>query len=131
MIRESSGLVADIRGIGATGVRAVRTRLELAVIELQEEKARLTRSLMVAIASLYLAIFGLSLAIIALALAASEAARPAIIAASAFVFLAASAGGGAWIRTQSARRDSLLSSTLDVLKGDEEALRSPAGASGD
>lgn len=130
MIRETSGIVADIRGLGATGVRAVRTRLELVVIELQEEKARLTRSLLVASAALYLAIFGLALAVAALAFAAPEAARPVILAVCAFVFLAAAAGGGAWLRTQSARRDSLLSSTLDVLKGDEEALRS-AAASGD
>ena len=131
MIRETTGIVADIRGIGATGVRAVRTRLALAAIELQEEKVRLTRSLLVAAAALYLAIFGLALAIAALAFAASEAARPVILAVCAFVFLAAAAGGGAWLRMQSARHDSLLSSTLDVLKGDEEALRSAAPASGD
>jgi uncharacterized membrane protein YqjE len=131
VIREPSGIVADIRGIGATGVRAVRTRLELAVVELQEEKVRLTRSLLVASAALYLAIFGLALAIAAFAFAASEAARPVILAVCAFVFLAAAVAGGAWLRSQSARHESLLSSTLDVLKGDEAALRSAAQASGD
>ena len=68
MIREATNIVGDIKGIASTGVRAVRTRLELLAIELKEEKAWLVRFVVVAIAALYLLTFGLLLAIFALAL---------------------------------------------------------------
>ena len=74
--------------IAATGVRAVRTRLELAAIELKEEKAWLVRFLIVAVAALYLVTFGLLLAVSALVLFASEENRPAILGICAGLFLA-------------------------------------------
>ena len=77
MIREASGIVADIRGLASTGVRAVRTRLELVAIELKEEKAWLARFIIVAVAALYLLTFGLLLAILAVVVWASEENRPA------------------------------------------------------
>ena len=43
MSGEAGGLVGNVRGLAANGVRAVRTRLELAEVELQIEKARLMR----------------------------------------------------------------------------------------
>ena len=39
MSGEAGGLVGNVRGLAANGVRAVRTRLELAEVELQIEKA--------------------------------------------------------------------------------------------
>ena len=75
------------------------TRLELAAIELSEEKTWAVRFLVVAVAALYLITFGLLLAIFALVLWASESNRPAILAgfAAAFVIL----GGGAGFPSQS------------------------------
>ena len=93
MIREATNIVGDLKGIASTGVRAVRTRLELLAIELKEEKAWLVRFVIVAIAALYLVTFGLLLAIFALALYASEENRPAIVAVCAGLFLLAGAAG--------------------------------------
>ena len=45
MFREAGNIVGDLRGLASTGVRAVRTRLELLGIELKEEKAWLVRFL--------------------------------------------------------------------------------------
>ena len=50
MLREASNIVGDLRGMASTGVRAVRTRLELLAIELKEEKAWLVRFVVIAIA---------------------------------------------------------------------------------
>ena len=58
---EAAGIVADVKGLAATGLRAVRTRLELLAIEVSEEKEWAVRFLAIAVTSLYLASFGLLL----------------------------------------------------------------------
>jgi len=131
VIREATNIVGDIRGIASTGVRAVRTRLELIAIELKEEKAWLVRFVIVAIAALYLVTFGLLLAIFALALYASEENRPAIVAVCAGIFLFAGMAGGAYIFTQSKKRHPIFDETIKVLKGDEKGLQEMLRGTGD
>jgi uncharacterized membrane protein YqjE len=129
--RESTGLIGDVKGIASTGLRAIRTRLELAVIELTEQKAWAMRFLVIAMAGLYLVTFGLMLAICALALWAPEASRPAILGGFAAVFVLAGAGGIAYLVKTSKHYEPMLKETIAVLKGDEQALRSGVGATGD
>jgi uncharacterized membrane protein YqjE len=132
VLRDAGNIVGDLKGIAATGVRAVRTRLELVGIELQEEKAWLVRFVVVAIAALYLVTFGLLLAILALALYASEENRPLIVAIAAGVFLLAGGGGAGYIVLQSKKRHPIFDETIKVLKGDEDGLqRVLRGAAGD
>lgn len=123
MIREATSIVGDIKGIAATGVRAVRTRLELVGIELKEEKEWLVRYVVVAVASLYLLTFGLLLAIFALVLFAAEENRPAILGIAAGIFLFAGIGGAAYLNLQSKKRHPLFNETIAVLKGDEKGLQ--------
>lgn len=131
MLREASSIVGDIRGIASTGVRAVRTRLELVAIELKEEKAWVVRLVIVAIAALYLLTFGLLLGIFALALFASEANRPAILGIAAAAFLLAGGGGAIYIWLQSKKRHPIFEDTLKVLKGDEQGLQQMLRGTGD
>jgi uncharacterized membrane protein YqjE len=131
VIRQSTGIVGDVKGLAATGLRAVRTRLELLVIELMEEKAWAVRFLAVGVAALYLLTFGLLLAIFALVLWASEENRPAILAWSAALFLLAGAGGVAYIVKAARHRDPLFKDTIAVLRGDEQALQAGLRAPGD
>ena len=131
MIREATNIVGDIRGIASTGVRAVRTRLELIAIELKEEKAWLVRFLIVAVAGLYLLTFGLLLGIFALVLFASEENRPAIVAIAAGIFLLAGGGAMAWIKVQSSKRHAFFEETIKVLKGDERGLQELLRGTGD
>ena len=131
MIREATSIVGDVRGIAATGVRAVRTRLELLALEMKEEKAWAVRLIVVAIAALYLLTFGLLLAIFALALFANEANRPAILGIAAAVFLLAGAGGALYIWSQSKKRHSIFEDTIKVLKGDEAGLQEALRGTGD
>ena len=131
MIREATSIVGDLKGIASTGLRAVRTRLELIGIELKEEKAWLVRFVVIAIAALYLVTFGLLLAVVALALFASEENRPLIVAVAAGVFLLAGAGGGAYIFMQSKKRHPIFDETIKVLKGDEQGLQKMLRAAGD
>ena len=122
-VREAPGIVGDLKGLASTGLRAVRTRLELIAIELMEEKAWAVRFLVVAVAALYLISFGVLLAIFALVLWASEENRPGILGLFAGVFLAGGAAGVIYILNASKGRPSLFKDTSAVLKGDEQALR--------
>lgn len=131
MIREATGIVTDVKGLASTGLRAVRTRLELAAIELGEEKAWAIRFIVVAVAALYLLTFGLLLAIFALALFANEQDRPMILGICAAVFLAAGIGGAGYIWLASRKRHPILQETIAVLKGDERALRQGLQGAGD
>ena len=131
MIRQVTGIVGDVRGIASTGLRAVRTRLELASIELTEEKAWLVRFLLIAVAALYLLTFGLLLGVCALALFASEENRPLILGICAAVFLVAGIGCGGYILLESRKRHPILKETIAVLKGDEQALQGLQGAGDD
>jgi uncharacterized membrane protein YqjE len=129
--RESTGIIGDVKGIASTGLRAIRTRLELAAIELSEEKAWAMRFLVIAVAGLYLVTFGLLLAIFALVLWASDANRPAILGAFAAAFFILGGGGIAYLVKASKQREPLFKETIAVLKGDEQALRHTVGATGD
>ena len=131
MIRESTGIVGDVKGLASTGLRAVRTRLELLAIEITEEKAWAVRFLIVALAALYLLGFGLLLAMFALVVWASAENRPAILATFAGVFLLLGAGGLAYIFAASKQRHPIFTETIAVLKGDEHALRAGLEAAGD
>ena len=131
MDRQSTGIIGDIRGLASTGLRAARTRLELVVIELSEEKAWAMRFLVVAAAGLYLVSFGLLLGIFALVLWAAEENRPAILGGFAAAFLLLGGGGIAYLVSASKQRRPLLQDTIAVLKGDEQALSQGLGATGD
>lgn len=131
MIRQVGGIVGDVRGLAATGVRAVRTRLELASIELAEEKAWMVRFVLVAVAGLYLITFGLLLGVCALTLWASEQNRPAILGGFTAAFLVVGIGCAVYIWLESRKRHPILQETIAVLKGDEQALRQLQGAGDD
>ena len=131
MLREATTIVGDLRGMTSTGVRAVRTRLELLAIELKEEKAWALRFVLVAIAALYLITFGLILGIFALALFANEENRPAIVGICAAVFLLGGAGAAAYIYSASKKRHPLFQETIAVLKGDEKGLQQLLRGTGD
>ncbi len=131
MIRDATNIVGDLRGIASTGVRAVRTRLELLAIELKEEKAWVIRFLIVGVAALYLITFGLLLAILALVLFASEENRPAILAICAGLFVAAGIGGAAYVYLAARKRQPIFDETIRVLKGDERGLQEMLRGTGD
>lgn len=131
VLRQATSIVGDVKGIALTGVRAVRTRLELLAIEVKEEKAWAVRFLVVGVAALYLLTFGLLMGVFALALWASEENRPAILAAFAGFFLLAGIGGGAYVYSASKRRHPLFKETIAVLRGDEKGLQELLRGTGD
>ena len=129
MLREATGIVGDVKAIASTGLRAVRTRLELLAIELKEEKAWVVRLLVVAVSALYLLTFGLLLAVFALVVWASAENRPLILGGFAALFLLGGGAASAWMKTSMKHRAPLFHDTIAVLKGDEQVLKQSLRAS--
>jgi uncharacterized membrane protein YqjE len=124
-VSRDDGMVGNLRGLGATAIRALRTRLELAAIELQVEKALAVRQLVVAAATLYLLSFGTLAAIAWIAVSVEPATRGVLLCGIAIAFLALGSGGALWLYYGRARAKPLLETTIAVLKGDEHALSGP------
>jgi len=120
--RESPGLIGDVSNLAANGLRAIRTRLELATIELKEEKAWVLRFIVVATAAVYLLSFGTLLAILALSLAMPESSRPAVLGGFAALMLIGGAGSILWIASAAKKRSPPFQDTIATLKRDEEGL---------
>lgn len=121
------GPISSARALGATVIELVRTRVELAVVELQEEGQRRTRMLALAAAA------GAFLALAALLLAAFIVIafwdNHRLLAAAGVT--AAYAGLGVWALLRLKRLDrespAPFEATLAELAKDVEALRSRDG----
>jgi uncharacterized membrane protein YqjE len=131
VLRKPTGVIGDLSAIAATGVRAVRTRLELLGIELQEERQWLVRYVVVALGALLLLVFGLLLAVFALVLLASEAQRPAFLGIAGAAFLIAGALGAGWLQRRIRERPIPFSDTIAILRGDEAGLEPMPRGAGD
>ena len=123
--REHTGFIGDVSSLASTGLRAIRTRLELATIELKEEKAWVLRFIIVASAAVYLLSFGTLLAILAFSLAMPESARPLVIGGFGGVMLAAGVGAVIWIVTAAKKRSPPFKDLIEVLKNDEDGFGGP------
>ena len=120
--REAPGILGDFSSLASNGLRAIRSRLELATIELKEEKAWVLRFIVVASAAVYLLSFGTLLAILALSLAMPENARPAVLGGFGGAMLVAGVGAVIWIMSAAKKRSPPFKDLIDVLKNDEEGL---------
>jgi uncharacterized membrane protein YqjE len=118
----SAGIVGDVRGIASDALRMARTRLELLAIEVQEEKARAMRQLIVAAATLFFLSFGMLLAILWLALFLPEGPRQVVLGGLGLAFFGAGAAGLAWMRRSP--NEQPFSATVATLHADERALAS-------
>lgn len=115
-------LVGRMRGFAATGVRAVRTRLELLGVEVQEEKARFVRDLLIAIAALNFLLCGLLLGAAWIVLTIPAELRSLVLGIISLVVLFCGAGALLWLRLERAKRRPFLNATVTILKDDEQAL---------
>jgi uncharacterized membrane protein YqjE len=122
MTGATSGLLGGARDLAGDGVRMLRTRLELLSIEVQAEKALVVRQLVVSAVVLFLASFGTLLVILWLVLSLPEGDRQQALGGVGIAFLVFGAAGAAWLRYGGSPHSPLLA-TIEVLKGDERALR--------
>jgi len=123
--REAPGILGDFSSLASNGLRAIRSRLELATIELKEEKAWVIRFIVVATGAVYLISFGTLLAILAISLAVPENARPAVLGGFGGFMLVAGIGSVMWIMAAAKKRSPPFKDLIDTLKRDEEGLAGP------
>lgn len=107
----------------STVVDIGRTRLELAAVELEEERLRLARLALAATGTLFFAFAALAALTAALVLLCPADARPLALGLAGLVYaLVGAAAGWRW-RALSASRPPLLQATLAELRADRAALR--------
>ena len=125
--REPPGIIGDVASLASNGLRAIRSRLELLTIELEEEKAWVVRFIVVAIAATYLISFGTLLGILAVSLAMPESTRPVVLGGFGGFMLAAGIGAVIWMATSAKKRSPPFQDTIATLRRDEASLDGAGG----
>lgn len=116
------GLFAALRGLLATGVDILRTRGELLVTEVEEEKYRLIGLWSKAIAAVVLSTVGVILGVMAVTFAFWEQ-RVAILGGFAGVFLIVAVALVLTVRGEARRPSKLFKASLAELQTDLDTLR--------
>lgn len=115
------GVLDTVHRIATIVVGMVETRVRLAVIELEEEKATLIQLLMMAGITLLFTAFGLMSLLVLVIWAIDPAYRLMALATTTVVLLALALIGIIWTLTK-IRRSTLLGATRQQLKTDRELL---------
>jgi len=118
----SGGLLQSLRNLAATLVAVLQTRLELLILEFEEERVRLGRLLALAI----VAVFFLSLAVLMFTMFVVvlfwDSYRLPAIGMLAVIYLVAGGAAAVAARRQAAMRSRLFSSSLAELVKDRQRL---------
>ena len=122
-------LLASLRSLAATATGLLRTRLELLIVELEEEKSRIFTLLLYGAAAFFFLSFGLVMLAMFFTALYWETHRLLVIGIITAVFL----GSGAvalWLaRRQLRRNERMFTASLDELTRDLAALQAAARAS--
>jgi len=120
--RSSTGLLQSLRNLAATLVATLQTRLELLAAEVEEERVRLARLLVLAV----VAVFFLALSVLTLTLFVIvlfwDSYRLPVIGGLTLIYLAIGAGAAVAARRQATARPRLFAATLAELARDRERL---------
>ena len=117
-----TGLLATLRRLAASAVGLVATRLELLTVELQEERARLVRLVILCAAAGFFICLGIITLTVFLILAAGEAHRTLVAGIIAAVYLILGAYFGFSARAAGETRSKLFSGSLAELRRDRDML---------
>ena len=118
-----TGIVQSLRNLAATLVALLRTRFDLLVTELEEERIRLLQLLFWAAGALFF--FGVGILLLTILLVAvfwDSSHRITAIVVLAGVFLAAGIGVAIGMRNRMHARPRLFSASLDELARDKDQL---------
>ncbi len=120
-----AGILESIRKLGRTGVAVLQNRLELLAVEVEEQKLRLVRVLVLAGAAVFLGNSALLAVSVTLVMLAGESARvPALISMSV-VYVAAAIWAFLALRKELRSAPPPFKDTVSELKKDGEWLNPP------
>lgn len=121
-----AGLLAPLRGLLLTLLSLLRTRGELLVVELEEEKSRLLELLLLGAAAFFFLSFGLVMLAVFLTVLFWESHRLVLIGLFTALFLAIGISALLGLRHLLQKGPRLFSASLQELAADESALRVPS-----
>jgi uncharacterized membrane protein YqjE len=122
---ESPGLLASLRKFSATLIGVLQTRVELLATEVEEEKIRLGRLLLLAAAAAFLVALGVLTLTLFIIVLFWDTHRLLVIGLLAAGYLAAGVVVAFAARRQAAIRSRLFSASLGELAKDRERLNAP------
>lgn len=125
-----AGLLASLRGLLVTATGMLRTRLELFVVELEEEKAHLLTLLLYGAAAFFFLTFGLVMLAIFLTVLFWDSHRLVVIGGFTGLFLTCGAGAVFLVWRLLHRHPRLFAASLDELARDRAALQGGAADEG-
>ncbi len=123
MSNASPGLLASLRGLAATSVALLRTRLELLKVEAQEEVGRVRGMLLWGIVAALCGVAGAVFLAVFLTVLLWDSHRLLVLGIASALFLAAAALAIATVLRLSRQGSQLFAASLAELRQDEAALK--------
>lgn len=117
-----NGIVQSLRNLAATLVALLRTRFELLVTELEEERLRLLQLLFWAAGALFFLGLGILLLTVLVVAVFWDSHRITAIVVLAGIFLAVGAGMAVGVRNRMHARPGIFSASLEELERDKDRL---------
>lgn len=117
-----NGIVQSLRNLAATLVALLRTRFELLVTELEEERLRLLQLLFWAAGALFFLGLGILLLTVLVVAVFWDSHRITAIVVLAGIFLAVGAGMAVGVRNRMHARSRIFSASLEELERDKDRL---------
>lgn len=117
------GLGGSLRRLGDSLMGLIETRLDILSLEWAEERASLTRLLLVVLAILVCLQLALVFGLLFLLLIVGEEHRVAVLGIAALALVLAAGGGALWLRSWLKRRSPMFETTIAELRKDREWIR--------
>jgi len=122
------GLVHGVRGLAATLLRSLKTRVELAQVELEQERHHLLRHVALLLLAVFFAALGALLLVVWLMLMLPEEWRSSLAGGAALAFLLVAGLSLFRLLRDRQERPALLGGFVEVLQGDVDALSASGSA---
>jgi uncharacterized membrane protein YqjE len=117
------GLGGSLRRFADSTMELLETRMEILSLEWAEERANLTRLLLVVFAILVCLQLALVFGLLFLLLVVGEQHRVAVLGIAALVLVMGAAGAALWLRFWLKRRSPMFETTIAELRKDREWIR--------
>jgi uncharacterized membrane protein YqjE len=117
-----AGILNSLRKLGRTGVGVLQNRLELFSVELEEQKARLVKVLVLAGAAVFLANTALLAVSVTIVMLAGEGARLAVLIVLSVIYVLAAVWAFLALRKELRSSARPFQDTISELKKDAECL---------
>ena len=121
-----AGVLESVRRLINTGVAVLQNRIQLFSVELEEQKVRVVRLLVLAGVTIFLANTALLAVSATIVVLAGDQARPAVLIALSVIYVAGAVWAGFALRKEIKSAPAPFQETLSELKKDTDWLNPPS-----